>query len=189
MFTRSPAPYYSLTCIVDDAALEGGSNNMPDAADVMDADAFEALAQDGTLSTETNSIQHRPTVEDDQGVSDQESILIDMENSVAATSMVIDKFPTGSPGAPIPDMPRGFQAYESHQVRPGDSGWAPFQSQRDWEVARWAKMRGPTSSAVTELLAIPGVRASYYLLLHVIKSKAVGRRQARPFLSHDKKVK
>ncbi|EIW81904.1 hypothetical protein CONPUDRAFT_54049, partial [Coniophora puteana RWD-64-598 SS2] len=35
--------------------------------------------------------------------------------------------------------------------------WAPFLSQMDWEIARWAKMRGPSSTAFSELLAIPGV--------------------------------
>ncbi|KAI9430686.1 hypothetical protein BJY52DRAFT_1090380, partial [Lactarius psammicola] len=35
--------------------------------------------------------------------------------------------------------------------------WSPFQSQCDWEFAQWAKQRGPTSSAVSELLAIDGV--------------------------------
>ncbi|KAN0103742.1 hypothetical protein V8E52_011679, partial [Russula decolorans] len=35
--------------------------------------------------------------------------------------------------------------------------WAPFCSQCDWEVAQWAKMRAPTSSAMADLLAIPEV--------------------------------
>lgn len=35
--------------------------------------------------------------------------------------------------------------------------WAPFNSKLDWEVARWAKMRGPGSTALSELLAIEGV--------------------------------
>ncbi|KAH8995564.1 hypothetical protein EDB86DRAFT_2763520, partial [Lactarius hatsudake] len=35
--------------------------------------------------------------------------------------------------------------------------WAPFHSQCDWEIALWAKTRGPTSSALTELLRIPEV--------------------------------
>ncbi|KAI9442877.1 hypothetical protein BJY52DRAFT_1206753 [Lactarius psammicola] len=39
----------------------------------------------------------------------------------------------------------------------GDLIWAPFRSQCDWEIAHWAKMRGPTSTAVMELLAIPEV--------------------------------
>ncbi|THU75130.1 hypothetical protein K435DRAFT_707628, partial [Dendrothele bispora CBS 962.96] len=35
--------------------------------------------------------------------------------------------------------------------------WAPFTSEIDWRVAKWAKMRGASSSAFTELLAIDGV--------------------------------
>ena len=35
--------------------------------------------------------------------------------------------------------------------------YAPFNSQTDWEFAKWAKLRGPTSTAVTDLLNIPGV--------------------------------
>ncbi|KAH9058056.1 hypothetical protein EDB87DRAFT_1675459 [Lactarius vividus] len=54
-------------------------------------------------------------------------------------------------------MNQGSSAYEAMRNTLGDSVWTPFQSQRDWEVARWAKMRGPSSSAVTELLAIPEV--------------------------------
>ncbi|KAH9066109.1 hypothetical protein EDB83DRAFT_2506349 [Lactarius deliciosus] len=37
----------------------------------------------------------------------------------------------------------------------GNSVWAPFRSQCDWEFTRWAKMRGAMASAVTALLAIP----------------------------------
>jgi hypothetical protein len=35
--------------------------------------------------------------------------------------------------------------------------WSPFSSKLDWEVACWAKLRGPTSMAFSELLAIDGV--------------------------------
>ncbi|KAJ7190265.1 hypothetical protein GGX14DRAFT_538049 [Mycena pura] len=38
-----------------------------------------------------------------------------------------------------------------------DEIWGPFRSQLDWEVARWAKLRGSTSTALTDLLDIPGV--------------------------------
>lgn len=42
-----------------------------------------------------------------------------------------------------------------------DNLWAPFKSKVDWEIARWAKMRGPGSTALTELLGVEGVSASY----------------------------
>ena len=35
--------------------------------------------------------------------------------------------------------------------------WSPFSSKLDWEVARWAKLRGPSSTAFSELLAIDEV--------------------------------
>ncbi|KAH9847806.1 hypothetical protein C2E23DRAFT_740945, partial [Lenzites betulinus] len=53
-----------------------------------------------------------------------------------------------------------YQSYKAHVDRHSSQPWAPFQSQLDWEVARWAKMRGPGSTAVSELLAINGLAAS-----------------------------
>jgi len=40
----------------------------------------------------------------------------------------------------------------------GPNSYAPFASKLDWEVVRWAKMQGPGSNALTELLHIDGVR-------------------------------
>ncbi|KAK1217939.1 hypothetical protein PQX77_019395 [Marasmius sp. AFHP31] len=37
------------------------------------------------------------------------------------------------------------------------SFWFPFTSRVDWEVARWAKLRGPGANAFNEFLKIPGV--------------------------------
>jgi hypothetical protein len=41
----------------------------------------------------------------------------------------------------------------------------PFISRLDWEVARWAKLRGPSASAFDEFLKIPGVSSSYVSLI------------------------
>lgn len=38
--------------------------------------------------------------------------------------------------------------------------WAPFKSEKEYKFAEWAKLRGPGSTAVSELLAIPGVCAN-----------------------------
>ena len=56
------------------------------------------------------------------------------------------------------DDMRGSMVYESSQEGLGPSIWAPFQSECDWRFAHWAKMRGVTSSALNDLLAIPEVR-------------------------------
>jgi len=42
----------------------------------------------------------------------------------------------------------------------GPTEWAPFSTRREWEMARWAKLRGPSSTALTELLEIDGVSRS-----------------------------
>ncbi|KAI0033638.1 hypothetical protein K488DRAFT_47333 [Vararia minispora EC-137] len=72
---------------------------------------------------------------------------------------VIDPFPSPRAGAPIPSDDTGdSSAYEERRAGL-DSGniWAPFKSKLDWCFAYWAKTRGPTSSAVTELLQMEGV--------------------------------
>ena len=74
----------------------------------------------------------------------------------AEVKLTIDSFPHGSPGAPIPGALQGQSEYQSRSVQ-GASPWAPFQSQCDWDVALWAKTRGPSSTALTELLQYPEV--------------------------------
>jgi len=50
----------------------------------------------------------------------------------------------------------------------GTNPYAPFHSRTDWEVARWAKLRGPTSTAFTELLEIPDVSCRVIWIATVI---------------------
>ena len=40
--------------------------------------------------------------------------------------------------------------------------YRPFSSKIEWEIARWAKTRGPSSTAFTELMNIEGVRSIHY---------------------------
>ncbi|KAG2126251.1 uncharacterized protein EDB93DRAFT_1323762 [Suillus bovinus] len=47
-------------------------------------------------------------------------------------------------------------AYGAHLAN-DDNPYHPFNSQIEWEVARWAKVRGATSTAFTDLLSIDGV--------------------------------
>jgi hypothetical protein len=100
--------------------------------------------------------------------------------------LTIDRFPFGRPGEVLIDEPPQdpCQASGSQGTSIGTI-WAPFHSHRDWAIAHWAKMRGPSSSAVTELLSIPGVcerYASFILLLTYLK----GCRTARAVISDDK---
>jgi hypothetical protein len=70
----------------------------------------------------------------------------------------VERFPSGAAGTPIPNMGESVPGYEALHDNLGQGHiWYPFQSQRDWEFAQWAKNRGPSSTAVTELLGINGV--------------------------------
>ena len=42
--------------------------------------------------------------------------------------------------------------------------YAPFSSRLEWDIARWAKLRGPSSTSFTELVSIPGVCFVYAYL-------------------------
>jgi len=48
--------------------------------------------------------------------------------------------------------------------------WAPFTSEIDWKVARWAKLRGAGSTAFSDLLAIDGVSVILLCSLLVLSS-------------------
>jgi len=80
----------------------------------------------------------------------------------------IDRFTQGRPGQVI--HVEDLDAYE-HDARnldahDPDNVWTPFRSKMDWSVAKWAKLRGPSSTAVTELLSIEGVCSSICDSLH-----------------------
>lgn len=155
----------------------------PDTADMTDTDAYESMTQtqpSGFLDTNSTvsdpddissaeSEPHSGNLSDPDDVSSakSESPLENVPNPPSSTDtrpqLVVERFPHGKPGAPINGM-RGSSIYESSQDALGGAVWAPFQSQCDWDVAYWAKMSGPSCSALTNLLSIPNVRHSFGLL-------------------------
>ena len=77
-------------------------------------------------------------------------------NSETRPTVFIKSFPCGHPGTPVTGTSQ-TSPFESAHNGLGNSEWAPFESQCDWKIVRWAKMEGPTSTALMELLAIPEV--------------------------------
>jgi hypothetical protein len=74
---------------------------------------------------------------------------------------VVKQYPSDQAGMPVNGQ-GSSSIYNSHLglVHATDGGiYAPFQSKLDWEIARWAKLRGPGSTASSELFSIEGVRA------------------------------
>ncbi|KAF8063166.1 hypothetical protein FPV67DRAFT_1421162, partial [Lyophyllum atratum] len=63
-------------------------------------------------------------------------------------------------GAPVPDVAEDplYAAYQRELPDGEINMWAPFASKLEWELARWAKLRGPGSTALTDLLKIEGFK-------------------------------
>ncbi|KAF8257683.1 hypothetical protein EI94DRAFT_1774385 [Lactarius quietus] len=116
-----------------------------DPDDIIDAKILEALTEDIDSSATVNPEQR------DSRQSDH------ARSTGGASPVVVEIFARGEAGAPIPGEQDGSHVYHTSQEAFHSLTWAPFCSQRDWEIARWAKMHGPTSSALAELLAIPKV--------------------------------
>ena len=51
----------------------------------------------------------------------------------------------------------GYSQYASSIANATGNPYAPFQTKMEWEIARWAALRGPGSTANSELLGIEGV--------------------------------
>lgn len=70
----------------------------------------------------------------------------------------IVKFSKGKAGAVYTnhDCIDGNTAYISRISNP-ENPFSPFSSKIDWEIAHWAKTRGPSSTAFMELMSIEGV--------------------------------
>ncbi|KAJ6526345.1 hypothetical protein B0H19DRAFT_1084449 [Mycena capillaripes] len=71
---------------------------------------------------------------------------------------VIVKYPSDRAGEEISNerSPSAEEQYGDALGKPANI-YAPFASKMDWEVARWAKLRGSGSTAFTDLLKIEGV--------------------------------
>ena len=73
-------------------------------------------------------------------------------------SPVIEKYPDSRAGAPVShDRIASRNESYAQAVNNVHNPWAPFLSQMDWEVAQWAKLRGPGSTAMSDLLKVDGV--------------------------------
>ncbi|KAI0317280.1 hypothetical protein OF83DRAFT_157082 [Amylostereum chailletii] len=72
-----------------------------------------------------------------------------------SSNPIIVPFPLQTAGAPISQL-RSPSEYEAQRMSNDTQGtgniWVPFKSKIDWTMAYWAKMRGPSSTAMTELL-------------------------------------
>ncbi|KAF9471791.1 hypothetical protein BDN70DRAFT_819556 [Pholiota conissans] len=90
-----------------------------------------------------------------------------------------DKYPLSQAGQPLSQQECTDARYNAAL---GSGEWAPFNSRMDWEIARWAKLRGPGSTAFSDLLSIEGVQEALDLsyknsgeLNHIIDERLPSR--------------
>ncbi|KAM5534937.1 hypothetical protein V8D89_011397 [Ganoderma adspersum] len=63
----------------------------------------------------------------------------------------------------------GYKEYTSKVSDSANNPYAPFNSRLDWEIARWGKLHGPSSTSLTELLQIEGVTEALGLSFTSVK--------------------
>lgn len=80
------------------------------------------------------------------------------QDRLRSSSLTIESF-GGKAGATIRQEADSNSGYHTYKSSDSSNPWAPFKSKLDWEIARWSKLRGPGSTATTELLGINGVCA------------------------------
>jgi hypothetical protein len=56
---------------------------------------------------------------------------------------------------------------------PSANPFAPFNNQTDWELAKWAKLRGPGATSFTELMGVTGVHLISLVCLITTDTKIV----------------
>ncbi|KAI8985007.1 hypothetical protein BD414DRAFT_547770 [Trametes punicea] len=98
----------------------------------------------------------------DSSLSDSDDDEDDALAPSASSKTFIVRFPGVLAGAPVVNMETTSRAYWQYQDEldghsAPSNAYYPFVSKTDWEVARWAKMRGPGSTSFSELLTIQGV--------------------------------
>ena len=155
-------PCIAVSSSVTEVGHTGILADPDDSADTADADAFETLNQTSSptsVAPESSGLQSSMPLLDD-------TIESGTYNAEASSNTFVDHFPHGHPGAPL--SMEQVSIFESVQNSLGGSIWVPFQSQVDWEIACWAKMHGLSSTALTELLAIPEVREDVPKLLYCV---------------------
>ena len=77
------------------------------------------------------------------------------------------KYPNSYAGCPLPNTACSATSFAQYGSKIADSDknpYAPFANKINWDIAKWAKLRGPGSNSLAELLAIEGVSSqSFYL--------------------------
>lgn len=90
------------------------------------------------------------------------------------TTKFSDVYPDSGAGNPISHSPDHIPYSNSNP-----NIYAPFKDKLNWEIARWAKLRGPGSTALSELLSTPGVGQLFMFFCYQFADFLIGSRSSR----------
>ncbi|KAF9778022.1 hypothetical protein BJ322DRAFT_1102226 [Thelephora terrestris] len=127
-----------------------------DDSDADDSDAGES--DDDNNQNQALRLETQPMISGSDGnLSAHQSQSPEVQSNPTAPFVV--RFPGAGEALETRPSLVGYQLYANGLGADGNGPleWAPFSTQLEWEVARWAKLRGPSSSALSELLQINGL--------------------------------
>jgi len=136
--------------------------------DILDAETYIEVDRPGANTTGPPTAPTTPA-EPSNGTEEQPTGANRLRGGVdepLRADPFVERFPK-SYGAAGKTYGKGKTGHTSYgQALPSKSPtnpYAPFASKIDWEIAKWAKLRGPGSTAFTELMQIENVRLNAQL--------------------------
>ena len=101
---------------------------------------------------------HLPNISPSQFTAGRENIENQLRKPVVVQHFK-DQFQDSKAGEPIRIHAQSrSKTHQSGSVDSDTNPYAPFVDRINWEIAKWAKLRGPSSTAFSELLNINGVQ-------------------------------
>ncbi|KAI9435278.1 hypothetical protein H4582DRAFT_2112374 [Lactarius indigo] len=92
--------------------------------------------------------------------SGDDSISSEDEGPVLERRPKVTRYPGGNAG--VAHSKKNMTENQKYEAKVGDvsqsNPYAPFASSLDWQIAKWAKLCGPSSTAFTKMMAIDGVQ-------------------------------
>lgn len=168
----------------------------PDPTREADSDTTEDEEEDASWEPPITPAPAAQLDRDIEMLEEYERLLTPQERQNAEQNLraqhFVDHFPSSRAGEAIRNTTSaGYsEYYQELQVdeEVDDNPYHPFASKMDWEIAKWAKLRGPSSTATTELLGIEGVRDHGFSLTLVSNRCYLDARNSWPLVQECKRA-
>jgi hypothetical protein len=143
---------------LDDSSEGSSEEEIDDMVDAILAEEEHGLEPNRPTSLQTSSDQPDDEIPVRDDITQEKAARLrgGYEEKLKNQPFVV-KFTRGNPGAVVSRGGHDENTRYSSAVGNSDNPYAPFASKMEWDIARWAKLWGPSSTAFTELMGIQGV--------------------------------